>query len=269
LKDNPRVTHFDAAHQRFRIRSDSGIDPALVFPGDGVILHSMSDDEFDKALIGAAFTLAGRSGWGAVSVAEAARSAGLDLARARGRFPGRAAILLRLGRMADQAALAQTPSEGSVRDRLFYLVMERIDVLQDNRAGVLALLRRLPFEPGTALLLDSATKRSMRWLLGAAGVSTAGWRGELRAQGLYAVWLWAMRAWQSDETDDMSSTMSALDTALQRAGRAAEWLGDRPPASAADASTGLDTGPPAPEEPPPPILGGSEPEGPIPGTPPL
>ncbi len=233
----------------------------------------MGDDEFDKALVGAVFALAGRNGWGAVSVAEAARSAGLDLARARGRFPGRTAALLRLGRMADQAALAQTPSEGSVRDRLFYLIMERIDVLQDHRAGVLALLRHLPFEPGTALLLDASTRRSMRWLLEAAGVSASGWRGEVRAQGLYAVWLWAVRAWMNDETDDMSSTMSAVDTALQRAGRAAEWLGDRAPPSAAGAPAPPepepDAGPPAPESPPPPILGSPEPEGPIPGTTPL
>ncbi len=233
----------------------------------------MNDEEFDKVLLGAVFALAGRSGWGAVSVAEAARSAGLDLARARERFPGRVAVLLRLGRMADQAALAQVPSEGSVRDRLFYLIMERIDALQDHRAGVLALLRRLPFEPGTALLLDGATRRSMRWLLEAAGVSTAGWRGEARVNGLYAVWLWAIRAWQSDETDDMSPTMSAVDAALQRAGRAAEWLGGRTPASAAETSTrpepGPDTGPPAPEAPPPPILGGSAAEGPLRGIPPL
>ncbi|MBV9777715.1 MAG: TetR family transcriptional regulator [Acetobacteraceae bacterium] len=232
----------------------------------------MSDDEFDEALVRAAFALAGRNGWGGVSVAEAARSAGLDLARARGRFPGRAALLLKLGRMADQAALAQTPTEGSVRDRLFYLVMERLDVLQDHRAGVLALLRRLPFEPGTALLLDTATRRSLRWLLEAAGVSTAGLRGELRAQGLYAVWLWAVRAWQNDETDDLSATMSAVDTALQRAGRLAEWLGERAPDGAEAAGTAPepppDAEPPAPEAPPPPVLGGSGPDVPIPGTPP-
>lgn len=238
------------------------------FPPTGLFSRSMSDDEFDKALVRAAFALAGRNGWKAVSVAEAARSAGLDLARARSRFPSRAAILLKLGRMADQAALAQTPTEGSVRDRLFYLVMERLDVLQDHRAGVLALLRRLPFEPGTTLLLDAATRRSLRWLLEAAGVSTAGLRGELRAQGLYVVWLWAVRAWQTDETDDLSPTMSAVDTALQRAGRLAEWLGDRAPAGTAEPSM-PEAEPPTPEEPPPPILGGSGSEGPIPGTPPL
>jgi ubiquinone biosynthesis protein COQ9 len=224
----------------------------------------MSDAEFDKALVSAAFALAGKSGWDAVSVAGAARAAGLDLARARERFPGRAAILLRLGRLADQAALAQAPSEGTVRDRLFYLLMQRIDVMQEHRAGLLALLRRLPCHPGTVLLLDCATRRSMRWLLGAAGVPTAGLRGELRVRGLYGVWLWAMRAWQSDETDDMSATMSAVDTALQRAGRLAAWLGDAAPAPAEPApaepspspqpeSPATGPEPPEPEAPPPPI----------------
>lgn len=69
----------------------------------------------------------------------------------------------------------------------------------------------------------------MRWLLGAAGVSTAGLRGELRVKGLCAVWLCAMRAWQRDETDDMSVTMAALDTALQRAERLASWFGGGTP----------------------------------------
>ena len=54
----------------------------------------MSDTEFDTALVGAAFRLAGEHGWRAVNVTEAARAAGLSLAEARGRFPSRASILL-------------------------------------------------------------------------------------------------------------------------------------------------------------------------------
>ncbi|MGA9867889.1 MAG: TetR family transcriptional regulator [Acetobacteraceae bacterium] len=215
----------------------------------------MSDAEFDKALLGAAFALAGAAGWDAVTVAEAARSANLDLARARERFPGRAAILLRLGRSADQAALAQAPAEGTVRDRLFYLLMQRIDVMQDHRAGVLALMRRLPRDPGTALLLACATRRSMRWLLDAAGVPTAGLRGELRVRGLCGVWLWVMRAWQHDETEDMAATMSALDAALRRAERLAPWLGGAaahpaPPEADANAEAAPDVEPPGSTSPP-------------------
>src|SRR5450432_2758712 len=113
----------------------------------------MTGSEFDTALVTAAFRLAAEDGWRKVSVAAAARAAGLSLAEARGRFPSRAAILLRFGRLADQAALLDAPSEGPVRDRLFDLLMRRFDVLQAHRAGVKALLRALPFDPPMALLL--------------------------------------------------------------------------------------------------------------------
>jgi AcrR family transcriptional regulator len=185
----------------------------------------MDDSEFDRALIAAAFGLAAEQGWRSVSVAAAARAAGLPLARARERFPGRSSILLRFGRAADQSALAETPTEGPARDRLFDLLMRRIDSFQAQRAGVLALLRALPAEPPTALMLALATRRSMRWMLEAAGLSASGLRGEMRVKGLVAVWLWTLRAWQADESEDLSATMAALDAALRRAEQAAEWLG--------------------------------------------
>jgi AcrR family transcriptional regulator len=184
----------------------------------------MDDDAFDQALIAAAFGLAATGGWRRVSVAEATREAGLSLARARGRFPTRGALLLRFARLADQAALSETPGTGTVRDRLFDLLMHRIDVLQAHRAGVRALLADLPADPAAALVLLVATRRAMRWMLDAAGLSTAGPIGELRLRGLIAVWVWTIRAWHNDQSTDLSATMAALDTALARAESAAAWL---------------------------------------------
>ena len=232
----------------------------------------MEDTEFDKALIRAAFALAGEKGWPAMSVAEAAHRAELSLAKTRERFPTRAALLLKFGRMADQTALAETPKEGTVRDRLFYLIMQRLDVLQAHRAGILALMRALPAEPDTAALLACATKRSMRWLLEAAGVSSRGVRGEIRTNGLLAIWLWALRAWQVDETTDLSQTMSAADTALQRAERFAGWLGGArvpsPPAREGISETEISQGePPEPESPPPPAPGPETPPTSLPPEP--
>jgi ubiquinone biosynthesis protein COQ9 len=207
----------------------------------------MDDAAFDRALIAAAFQVAAEQGWRAASIAAAARAAGLPLARARERFPSRAALLLRFGRIADEAALTDMAEDGSPRDRLFDLLMRRIDALQAHRAGVLALLRALPAEPPTALLLALATRRSMRWLLGAAGIPSSGLGGELRVKGLIAVWLWTLRTWRSDDSADLSTTMAALDQALARAESAAGWLGWRGPTPPAAAEE-----PPAtPEEPPP------------------
>jgi hypothetical protein len=188
----------------------------------------MDDADFDQKLVTAAFALGSTEGWARVSVVRAARDAGLPLAEARLRCPSRGAILLKFGRLADQAALA-TDANGaaageSARDRLFDLLMQRLEFLQAHRDGVLALLRDLPRDPPLALLLAAASRRSMAWMLEAAGIDSTGLEGALRASGALAVWLWTVRAWQRDDSADLSSTMTALDRALSRAEQAAGWL---------------------------------------------
>ncbi len=216
----------------------------------------MDDAAFDRALVSAAFAIAAEDGWHRVSIVRAARRAGLPLDRARPRFPGRGAVLLRFGRIADQTALADAGADagGSVRDRLFDLLMRRFDALQANRQGVLALLSALPFDPPAALLLGLATAGSMAWMLEAAGVSAQGPIGRLRAKGLTAVWLAAVRAWRSDASVDLSATMAALDHALARAERVAGWLpGAQAGGKSGDAGPGASEADPdsLPPEPPP------------------
>lgn len=184
----------------------------------------MDDADLDRALLAALFEQAALRGWAEASVAEAARDAGLPLDRVRARFPGKGAALLRFGLLADQVALHSGTADETPRDRLFDMVMSRFDALQQNRDGVLALLRALPTDPGTAALLYAATLRSMRWLLDAAGVPTGGVVGQLRAHGLLAIWLRALRAWQDDESGDLSATMAAVDKGLDGALRAEGWL---------------------------------------------
>ena len=188
----------------------------------------MDDTDFDTALIASALTLAGTDGWRSVTVAAAARAAGLPLSQARVRFSSKAAVLLGFGRMADELALEDATDEGPIRDRLFDLLMRRFDALQAHRTGILAVMRSLAFDPCSAVLLACATRRSMCWMLQAAGASTSGLTGELRVKGLMAVWLWAMRAWERDESEDLTGTMAALDVALGRAEQAAGWLAGRP-----------------------------------------
>ncbi len=201
----------------------------------------MDDDSFDQALIAAAFTLAARDGWNAVSVAAAAHEAGLPLPSARARFAGPNAILLRFGRLADQAALTGAATEGTPRERLFDVLMRRFDALQAHRDGIRALIRALPANPPLALLLGAATNNSMGWMLEGAGISSTGLRGLLRAKGLTAVWLFTLRAWDHDNTADLSATMAALDRALARAEEFGQWL---------DGAAAPSSPKPFPEDPP-------------------
>lgn len=214
---------------------------------------SFDASSFDRALIGAAFAQVAACGWPRLDLVAAAREAGLDVARTRARFPGRCALLLKFGSLADQAALTGALAEGPVRDRLFDMLMRRIDTLQAHRAGVLALLRALPADPAAALLLAAASRRSMGWMLKGAGVRSGPLLGLARSKALLAVWLWTVRAWQRDESEDLSATMAALDQALGRAERAESWLHRAGPAPAQ---------PPEPADPP-----AAEPSAPEPAEP--
>lgn len=197
----------------------------------------MTETEFEYALVTAAFALAGEQGWRRASVAAAARHAGLDLARARRRYRSVMAIVLDFGRLADAAALDGAMTDGSVKDRLFDVLMRRVDFLQSHRAGVIALMRMAPFDPGLSLVLARATVQSMGWMLEAAEISARGGRGALRARGLVAVWAWTIRAWLRDESEDLSTTMAALDAALTRADQVARsvMMNRREPAHTPDA----------------------------------
>jgi ubiquinone biosynthesis protein COQ9 len=187
-------------------------------------MRGMETEAFDQALITAAFALAATDGWQSVSVAAAARGGGLTLDQARARFPSRNAILMRFGRLADQMAIAGAATDGTARERLFDIVMRRFDALQSHRAGIRALIRSLATHPDLALGLGLATQGSMAWMLEAAGISATGLRGVLRVQGLMAVWLYTLRAWDRDDSADLSGTMAALDRALGRAEQVADMV---------------------------------------------
>ena len=174
----------------------------------------MTTPEFDDALIAAAFRLGASTGWRSMSVAAAARAASVPLDQARTRFPSLRFLLRRFGARLDEAALATAPAEGTVRDRLFDLLMSRLDAMKPHRDGIRALARYAPLDPALALELACGTRRSMTWMLEAAGESSTGLRGELRVHGLIAVWLWSVRAFERDETEDLAPTMVALDAAL-------------------------------------------------------
>ena len=120
-------------------------------------------------------------------------------------------------------------TRASPRDRLFDILMRRIDFLQRHRAGVLALLRHLPADPPTALALargqpaqhglDAGGRRHFR--------PRAARRGCAR-KGLLAVWLWTLRAWRATTARISRRPWRRWTRRLSRAEQAEGWLG-RPP----------------------------------------
>ena len=212
----------------------------------------MEDHELDQAFITAVFEQAAFRGWSDISLVEAAQDADLPLGRVRARFADKTAVLLRFGLMADQTALAGGSAEPAPRERLFDMLMLRFDALQAQRDGMRALLSHLRTDPATSALLYGATLRSMAWLLDAAGLRTGGLLGAVRVHGLLALWLYALRAWESDDSADLAATMAAVDRGLDRALQAERtWPGYR--------ESSPPEGPPAIAEPVPTIIDPDEP----------
>ena len=129
--------------------------------------------------------LASERGWRKVSLADIASRAELTLLEVYQAFPSKTAILPRLIGSTDEAVLSKGPAAGadSPRDRLFDVVMRRFDALQARRAGTVAILRDLPYDPASLACLSARWRRSMTWMLEAAGISSRGCAGMDKGQG--------------------------------------------------------------------------------------
>jgi AcrR family transcriptional regulator len=166
-------------------------------------------------------------GWAALTMRAVAAEAEMPLAELRQRFSGPMAMLRAHAAALDAAVIEGTVDDttSTARDRLFDVMMRRLDMMQPNRDGIVRLMRDLPRDPLLALWLAAEQPRSMAWMLEAAGLEAAGPKGALRAQGLGVVWLATLRAWEKDDSEDLTATMAALDRALDQADRAARSLG--------------------------------------------
>lgn len=197
----------------------------------------MSDAE-DDTLIAALWRVVAAHGWDGLTMGRLAAESGLPMARLRGRFPGRLDLLLLHGRVVDQAVLAGTiAGQGGLdRDRLFDVLMRRLDMMQPHRAGILRLMQDMRREPALAVLLAPHLAQSMRWMLDAAEIEADAGRRRLLALGLVGVWLGTVRAWAEDDSEDLGHTMAALDRLLDRAGQVGRTLRLLPEAAAPPAS---------------------------------
>lgn len=205
--------------------------------------HSSAPDVNDPALQAFWRVLAG-GGWSALTMRAVAAEAGITLAELRARFASPYEMLRAHAAAVDAAVIEGTMEDdtSTARDRLFDVLMRRLDFLQPHRAGVVRFMRDLPRDPLLALWLASEQPRTMRWMLEAAGLEATGPKGAFRAHGLGVVWLATLRAWAKDESEDLSATMAALDRALDQADRAARSLGlGREEASQHDTHTDPET----------------------------
>lgn len=166
-------------------------------------------------VIKAALDLAAERPWQDVALRDIADRAGVPLADIRNDFKSKPAILAKFIRLVDDAVLAKAPGrdhDQSPRDRIFDVLMTRLEVLEPYKSAI----RSIADAPGSGLAVARNAMASQAWMLHAAGIGTDGPLGTARVAGLATIYSSLLRTWL-DETDPAyPRTMAALDRRLKR-----------------------------------------------------
>lgn len=173
-----------------------------------------------EAIMRTALEIAAAEGWGKVSLPAIASAAALSLPEVRAHFKDRNDILRAYEELIDDRVLKNLGTideDANPRETLFDIVMERFDILNEERAGMIAILDHAKCDPALIARTMPHLGQTMANMLEAAHIDTSGLKGMAHILGLTGVYLMTLKTWRDDESPDMSKTMAALDRNLGRA----------------------------------------------------
>jgi AcrR family transcriptional regulator len=160
-----------------------------------------------------------------IGLAEIAARAGVSLSDLRGEFGSKIAILAAHVKDLDRKVLAGIDpemAEEPARERLFDVLMRRLELMVPHKDATASLLRSAQRDPPLALALNGLAVRSQLWMLSAADIDIGGPGGMVRAQGLALLFARVLRTFVRDDDAGLARTMASLDREL---GRGQRWVG--------------------------------------------
>ena len=181
--------------------------------------------DLPKHILDIALGLAAEHGWRRLTMGRIAGSANVSLSELYVHYPSKGALLAAFLARTDAATAPDRAGpvdgegvvEDSARDRLFEVIMRRLDALNPHKDAVRAILRDARCDPITLCAGHAPVRRSLMWMLECAGLNSTGLVGAMRTEGLAVIYLATLRVWLRDESPDMERTMAALDRQLMRA----------------------------------------------------
>src|SRR5271166_7081185 len=154
-------------------------------------------------IVDALMELAGEQRFEDISIRDICRKAHVSLADFRDAFPSKGAVLAGFSRRIDRAVLSQDSEEladESPRERLFDILMRRLEAMAPYREGLRETTAWLRRDPASALALNQVVVNSMRFMLEAAGIEVEGGAaGAIKLQGLALAWARIVGVWLNDE----------------------------------------------------------------------
>jgi AcrR family transcriptional regulator len=188
---------------------------------------SRGTSDRDKAIDALMALLAERS-FSDIGLAEVAGRAGLKLSQLRAAFGSTLAIFAAHMKDIDRAVLDggdADMAEENPRERLFDVLMRRLDALAPYKDAVRSIMRSARRNAPLAFALNAMAVRSQTWMLEAAGINASGRKGALRAQGAALMFARVLAVWIDDEAG-LDRTMATLDRGLASAERWSGFLDD-------------------------------------------
>lgn len=175
--------------------------------------------DIPKHIVDTAMDLAREQGWRDLSLTDIAASAKLPLSQVYGVYSSKQAILGGFTRMIDAEVMSDEDGDSGeepAKDRLFDVVMRRLDALAPYKAALAAIAHDQARDPLAAACSVSRLNRSMASMLESARLSADGLRGMLRVKALSGVYLATLKVWFKEDAEDLPKTMAALDRYLTR-----------------------------------------------------
>ncbi|MEM8919890.1 MAG: hypothetical protein AAGB25_00880 [Pseudomonadota bacterium] len=178
-----------------------------------------------NAAADAALTLAAETPWGAIAPQSIAAAADLDISDLYD-IGGKSALLKEIDKRFDRAMgagfapLGPDATGPERRERLLDVMMQRFDLLEASRAGVMSIREHVMQLPAERLRAARRRYLTAEWALEAAEVPGPGLAA--KAAALAASFLKAERIWEADEAP-LDRTMAALDRDLRRY---SDWMRD-------------------------------------------
>ena len=184
----------------------------------------------DKAM-DALMALLAEQSFEEIGLAEVAGRAGMKLSALRAEFGSTLAIFAAHMKSIDNAVLDggdADMAEEPPRERLFDVLMRRLESMAPYKEAVRSIMRSARRNPGLAVALNAMAVRSQSWMLEAAGIGASGPRGALRAQGGALMFARVVKAWLDAEDDEDANdrAMAALNRGLASAERWDGFVGD-------------------------------------------
>jgi len=169
-------------------------------------------------IIDAAIELSTEGQWSIVELCDIADKAGVQYGDAYELFDDKTDILAAYDRRVNRRAIEATALGDDLpcRDKLFDLVMERLEIINEERVAILNIMNSFKGDPKEALLSTPHLGKSMSHLLTAAGIKTNGLSGAMRVAGMTGLYLYVIKTWKNDDSVDMGKTMATLEKALDK-----------------------------------------------------